>query len=661
MSKRFAGSQMTREGLENGHSNNVSDDETPFDKPAVASESVMSTRKIAMPKRKMGGFTAGDKPNMFKVIKDDKKPQGTDLNEKLTALNVQFKNKINSTLESDPVADISFLFDKYKTYSQQLRSEAKTNGAANAPPTSSFTFGTTSANVEKPKNPFAFAKPSAAPSFALPSEVTKPTTTVTEERLQDKKEQIEINSDSDSEEEKPAVNVEGPKFVLAKKPTTSDPPFSFGGNKRKEPDSDSDSEIEIKGPQFTFNGTVSSSAFTLPKNDASRTEESEPAEKPTDNKPASIFGNSSQSKPTFPPSASAPSIEKNEGSKPALPAFGSNKADNGNSSSPFSFSFSNNEDLAKESENKKEEAKPASTFGTFSAPAPSADSKPSFSFSAPVQRTATENKDSSKPSFTFGAMGKENSNDEAKKPSFTFGTSTTSEKPAESSKPSFTFGKASTGSTPFTFGKQETDKKDEKKPTFTFGATAASTVPAFSFGANKSEEAPPQGESSGFKFSLPFASSAPTSDKDTAKEVSEKNSEDASAEAQEEPSKTLNLSNGEENENLLFSQRAKLMIFNTETKAYDSRGVGELKVLQNKEDNTKARILCRSDGMGHILLNTSIIKSFSYEALDPNNENLVKCPAIKAEGGLDTYVVKEKQKADGRKLVQAIKDAQSPM
>ncbi|QEU61974.1 Nup2 [Kluyveromyces lactis] len=650
MSKRFAGSQMTREGLENGHSNNVSDDETPFDKPAIASESVMSTRKIAMPKRKMGGFTTGDKPNMFKAIKDDKKPQGANLNEKLTALNVQFKNKINSTLESDPVADISFLFDKYKTYSQQLRSEAKTNGAANAPSTSSFTFGTTSANMEKPKNP-----------FALPAEVSKPTITVTEERLQDKKEQIEINSDSDSEEEKLAVNVEGPKFVLTKKPTTSDPPFSFGGNKRKEPDSDSDSEIEIKGPQFTFSGTVSSGAFTLPKNDASRTEESEPAEKPTDNKPASIFGNSSQSKPIFPPFESAPSIEKNEGSKPAVPAFGSNKTNNDNSSSPFSFSFSNNKDSAKESENKKDEAKPASSFGTFSAPAPSADSKPSFSFSAPVQSTTSANKDLSKPSFTFGAMGKENSNDEAKKPSFTFGTSTTSEKPSESSKPSFTFGKASAGSTPFTFGKQETDKKDEKKPTFTFGATAASTVPAFSFGANKSEEAPPQGDSTGFKFSLPFASSATTSDKDTTKEASEKNSEDASAEAQEEPSKALNLSNGEENEILLFSQRAKLMIFNTETKAYDSRGVGELKVLQNKEDNTKARILCRSDGMGHILLNTSIIKSFSYEALDPNNENLVKCPAVKAEGGLDTFVVKVKQKADGRKLVQAIKDAQSPM
>lgn len=130
MSKRFAGSQMTREGLENGDSRSGSDDETGMEKPKIASESVMSTRKIAMPKRKMGNFNTGEKPNMFKLMKNNNtnvgiKPQEkdttADTNEKIAALNLQFKSKIVATLDSDPVADLSLLFDKYKTYLQSLK------------------------------------------------------------------------------------------------------------------------------------------------------------------------------------------------------------------------------------------------------------------------------------------------------------------------------------------------------------------------------------------------------------------------------------------------------------------------------------------------------------------------------------------------------------
>lgn len=65
--------------------------------------------------------------------------------------------------------------------------------------------------------------------------------------------------------------------------------------------------------------------------------------------------------------------------------------------------------------------------------------------------------------------------------------------------------------------------------------------------------------------------------------------------------------------------------------------------------------------MGHILLNTSVVKSFTYAPLDQNNENLVKCPVVNSEGKLDTFIIKVKQKADGRKLVQSIKDAQESM
>ncbi|CDO92277.1 unnamed protein product [Kluyveromyces dobzhanskii CBS 2104] len=641
MSKRFAGSQMTREGLEKGRDENISDDDTPFEKPSIASDSVMSSRKIAMPKRKMAGFNTGDKPN-FKVTKSETKTHGKDENEKIAALNSQFKDKVNSTLVSDPVADLSSLFDKYKGFLQKLRSGSEPNAVAKAAPisTPSFSIGGPSTNTEKPKNPFAFAKP--APEVAPPAEAPKPAVSI----KQDNEKKIEAISDSDgdSEDEKPAVTVNGPKFVLTKQPTTSDPPFSFGGNKRKEPDSDSESEVEIKGPQFTFTGTVSSDTFKLPKKDTPGTVESkQETVEATDKQPASIFGNSSQTKPAF-------------------PSFGSNNTGATNTSSPFSFSFNDGGKDSTKNESSKDDVKSAATFGTASAAGETLNPKPSFSFTAPASKENTEIEDKPKTSLTLGSSSKEKDTDVTKKPSFTFGAPATSENATESTKPSFTFGSATSSTTPsFSFGKQESEKNDEKKPTFTFGAAAASSVPAFSFGTKKTGDASSNGGSSGFKFSLPFAPSNSNSDKENGKETTEQKSEAAPEEITEEPSKALNLSNGEENETLIFSQRAKLMIFNTETKAYDSRGVGELKILQSKEDNTKARILCRSDGMGHILLNTSIVKSFSYEPLDPNNENLVKCPAVKAEGGLDTYVIKVKQKADGRKLVQAIKDAQSPM
>lgn len=703
MSKRFAGSQMTREGLENGDSRSGSDDETGMEKPKIASESVMSTRKIAMPKRKMGNFNTGEKPNMFKLMKNNntnvgikfqEKDTTADTNEKIAALNLQFKSKIVATLDSDPVADLSLLFDKYKTYLQSLK---PTKVSASETPKFGATSGFTNEETkdkpkadDKPKPAFAFNKPADSKSN-LSSAPVQPS----------KKVETKAESESDSDDEKkPAVSVEGPKFVLSKKPTTSDPPFSFQNKKRREPSSDSDSEVEVKGPQFTFTGTLSSKTFQLPKTEQSNTTAEESKKNDV---PASIFGNSS-SRPS-PEFGSKPETDS-LGTKPTFPSLGSIKSDSGNTTaaptSQFSFSFGGaNKDTKTENastictseaqkngdsnskpslsfpapssstentkQEDKEQVKPSFTFG---APAQTnatstESSKPSFTFGAPAKTNDTST-ESSKPSFTFGAAAKNNTSTDSSKPSFTFGTVNNDKKNNDSSKPSFTFGSNQSNTTAsFTFGKQDTEKKDEKKPTFTFGSSAAPAVPAFSFGAKKEENTQMQDSSSGFKFSLPFAPTTSSADSDSAKKHDEQKSTDnnteEAAKEEEEPSKALNLTNGEENENLLFSQRAKLMIFNSETKAYDSRGVGEFKILQSKEDKSKARLLCRSDGMGHILLNTSVVKSFSYEALDPNNENLVKCPVVNPEGGLDTYVIKVKQKADGRKLIQAIKDAQQQM
>ncbi|CCE91872.1 nucleoporin NUP2 TDEL_0D02880 [Torulaspora delbrueckii] len=560
MAKRFADSQITRET----HRENDSDSDEESTGHGVASAAVMSKRKIAMPKRKMAAnfnrqpeSTKENSSSAFGFLQGSASTgSDSDKNAKLKALNLQFKDKVISFVDQDPCADLSPVFEKYKTYIQSI-------GAA------------------KPA-----AKPAAQPAFTI---APKPV------------QQVDDKPESSSDEE-PEVKVEGPKFTINTKPPTSNSVFSFGATKvAKKDDSDSDcDEVEIKGPQFTFSGTVKSDVFKLPK-----------ATEPTGEKPKDSE-----------PKESEPEV------KPA-------------------FSFGNS---------KQPSEKPAFSFG---APKETTNGKPSFTFGKPQEGT----KDKPKFDFSFSSAAKNDGTaTDAQKPSlsFKFGADKENkdEKTEKSAIPSFSFN-------------NHNEKKDEKiaaKPAFTFGAPNSSTAPSFTFGKAATNEKTDDASkpSNGFKFSLPFGQKAPenaTTSNEAKDDKSTTVTADDEHKADEKPdeSKPMDLQNGEEGENALFSQRSKLMIFNPETKAYDSRGVGEMKLLQSNEDKSKIRFLCRSDGMGNILLNTRVVKDFSYTPLTAENENLVKIPTIEADNKLVTYVVKFKQKADGRQFVKAIEDVKKDM
>lgn len=669
MSKRFAGSQITREGLENEE--HRSDDEVPMDKPKLASDSVMSGRKIAIPKRKMArGFAVNDKPSLPDMVKQSTIAQGSgtdETNEKLMALNLQFKDKIVKVLDNDPLVNLSTIFEKYKAY----YSAVKSNKTALENPHTHTSPSTIPSHVEKIKeepasNPFAFVKP-------VPAEGTK---TV------EKSTTVKSESDSEDEEDQKPIVVEGPKFVLTKKPTTNDSPFNFG-TKRRNSDSDSESEVEIKGPQFTFSGSVSTGQFTLPKENTKQSKPSEPDRKPTQQLGSGLFGNSSGVNPVAnQPSTPTEAMEK-EQPKFNFQSDGGEKnktvdvqATDKLKKTPFSFGSS-----------MVDTKTPSFAFGSSAVSKDGEAKKPTFTFGVTNSQAKEEN--SQKPSFIFGSTTQNVNTDGANKP-FVFGleskTSEEGSKPIvdsasvkyetkDSNKPVFSFGNSNSenskeGASAFTFG---STPSSSKAPSFTFETqknNSEQSKPAFNFGSSittqplggGSENAEKTNESSSsFKFTLPFASNSPQPSEEKGNNSENKAVGEDSTESNAEDSKPLSMSNGEENETLLFSQRAKLMLYNTETKAYDSRGVGEFKVLQQKDDKSKVRILCRSDGMGHILLNTVVVKSFVYGPLDPNNENLVKCPVVNAEGKLDTYIVKVKQKADGRKLAQSIVDAQKVM
>lgn len=75
---------------------------------------------------------------------------------------------------------------------------------------------------------------------------------------------------------------------------------------------------------------------------------------------------------------------------------------------------------------------------------------------------------------------------------------------------------------------------------------------------------------------------------------------------------------GEEDENVMFSNRAKLLRFDTTAKEWKERGIGEMKVLVNKNDSTKARLLMRREQVLKLCCNLPITKELKFVKMNSN-------------------------------------------
>lgn len=712
MSKRGASEQITREN----HLEQESDDEPKS--ASQASASVLAKRKILKPRGRTpgsslassaspapsfgssvgsnGAFSSIAKSQETTKTGTQQKPfsfggaakvdASDDKNEKIKALNDKFVETLNKGHKQGHVANFTDAAKKYIEYYEKiLKGEISLPDESSKAPeskTSGFSFG----NITKPSEPsaenkasgFSFGnttKPSEAPAFenktsgfsfgniSKPVEksasevkpsfsfgktekpVETPSTSTTTQVEQE-------DSSSDSEEE---IKIEGPKFTLSTKPTVKKTPFSFGPKpeKKANSDSDSDSEIEIKGPTFNFSKPIKDSVFKLdaPKpSESNATEGTE--EKKEDSKPAFSFGSAASG--------------KKEDPKPA-------------------FSFGTNTE-------KKEDPKPAFSFGA------SADKKdepkPTFSFGA---TSSTEKKDEPKPAFSFGSAPSTEKKDEPK-PAFSFGSTPSTEK-KDDSKPAFSFGSSST------------EKKDEPKPAFSFGATnneskglfsgsstSDSTPKPFSFGSEKKDESLESNPKSSFQFSFnpqpQSQSDKPTfsfgstntgkplfgnNDSATSFNFKAKDGEisnSATPDTQNETgpeedtggnfkaiaqlsSEKVNSQTGEEDEENLYAKRSKLMLFdpsNTEN-PYESKGLGDLKVLKNKSTG-KSRILVRAEGGLRILLNTLVSKDMTYTTI--GNGSMVRVPTVNPnDKSIETFVLKVKTADDGKKLLDVLNEAKS--
>lgn len=603
-----------------------------------------------------------------------KKPTTTNTSEdenlaKFKAINTNFVNKINESFKKDPSCILSNICEKYLEYANQNKKTVDSKLPTNTSATSAvpnFTFNT-SKPVEQKQTPFANFKANTSNNSNISGNMDSNKKNVAVEETDKPKhnpfgqfkftkpaaEKASItelpSSDSESESDKEVDNVKkpveikGPQFTLTAKPIVKNPTFAFGEALKKkqaaEIDSDdSDVAEEPKGPTFNFTGTINDSTFKFTKKE----EENEKKDVPATT--TAVVA----ATPTFSFGTKKP---EEETSKPT----------ENNNKPAFSFGITS-APLTKKTE---ELPKPATTapvfnFGAKKDTTETKTTAPVFNFGAKQQDSTT-----SKPTFSFGLNKSEAKKEETNtaiekapeaKPQFSFNLN--NKAPAsETTKPTFNFGNTNTtaattsgkvgfgNTTSFSFGKKDEDKtadsSETNKPNFTFNLP---------FNQNKTAPTP--------TIATPAATpgSVPQPPKTETTAVSE----------QDEGGKqeTPNLENSEEeNENVLYTKKAKLMLFQPDNKEtpYLTKGLGMFKILQSKEDKKKVRFLLRSEGMGHVILNTYILPSVNYEQF-PSQPSAVKLPIVNGETKkFETFLLRVKTGDDGKDIVNVINKAKEDM
>lgn len=547
----------------------------------------------------------------------------------IKSLNGNFLKSINDSLKVNPIADLNAVLKKYQDYYSKIinseievknldvpKVEVKPVVQADSKPNPFAVFSSFSSTASTPAPaPVANAdapKPTAAPVAAAVAAT--------------KEDPIEIDADSESDEEdeepvKKDVKIQGPSFTLDKVPTSKNYGFKFGYVPPKKADSDSESEVEIKGPTFQLDSKVEikDSIFKLPKTGLAKADEKK-TEEPS--KPAFSFGAKPDEKastpaPAFTFSASTTVQQKDDDVKPTP---------------SFTFGSTNN----------KTDEKPAFSFG---APATSNEAKPAFSFTAPTMTTEVK-KDESKPAFSFTAPAttEEKKTEDAPKPAFSFGAPaaavTGESNPVSTSteaKPLFSFKPASTNNntaSAFTFS-----SSGDAKPAFSFGSSA----PSFSFSVPK----PQGGEDTAAATSANTNGEA--EEEETSKDQVKGNFAIVNL------TEKVEVHTGEEDEETLYTKRSKVSQLKADKSGYESKGLGELKVLKNKVTG-KSRFLVRSDGSFNVVLNVPISKDIKYEIIGAKN-NILKVPVF-TESGVETYICQVKTNGDAEELLKSVQNCQ---
>lgn len=656
MSKRVK-SQLTKDASIL-HEDDSSDGESQMETPQTASAELMATRKIAGMGRRFAK-KAAPAAQVNNPANESNGSTSTIIQSQMKSLNANFLKSINDGINKNPIADLSKICTKYLEYVQKVQAQQIEVKKLEVPKVE-VKPEAIKTDDSKP-NPFAMFASFGASNTSTASATTqsqsqsqtKPLSTpVQEEKTKDTPDVINVDSDSESEKEE-EIKIQGPTFKIDKLPTTKGG-FKFGVAPPKD-DSDSEDDIEIKGPSFTTNVKVQDSVFKFP----AKTEEKK--ETKTDATPASngfSFGAKTETK------AQSNGFNFGGNTTDAKPSGGFNfgaKTDDKPASSSFNFGA-------------KSEDKPASTGFNFGKPT-TEQTKPALSFN--IGKTEPSN------AFKFGQKEEAAAETPAvasttsafsfekkETPAFSFGNTSSASKPASESTnnniafnfgdkkadtpattapatmPKFNFGSTTPAST-FSFGKQDNTSEASKSNPFSFGGSA---------GTNTTTPTP-------FNFAAPAPALATpattnaektTEGDDEAKEAEQDNVKGDFAVVK--LTEKVEVKSGEEGEDLIVTKRSKVTKFNPESKSYDNVGLGEMKVLKNKETG-KSRILVRSEGSGNVILNILVLKEMKYDIMGKKN-NMIRIPSVNADGGLETYLLMVKTSNDATEVLEKLQEQQ---
>ncbi|CAB3237412.1 unnamed protein product [Arctia plantaginis] len=120
---------------------------------------------------------------------------------------------------------------------------------------------------------------------------------------------------------------------------------------------------------------------------------------------------------------------------------------------------------------------------------------------------------------------------------------------------------------------------------------------------------------------------------------------------------------GEEDETILFEHRAKLLRFDSTTKEWKERGLGNIKLLVHKDNIQKVRLLMRREQIMKVCCNHAITKDMTFQKMPNMDKAVTWCAKDFSEGELvaETFCLRFKTVLLCDQFIDAIKAAQTKM
>jgi E3 SUMO-protein ligase RanBP2 len=123
----------------------------------------------------------------------------------------------------------------------------------------------------------------------------------------------------------------------------------------------------------------------------------------------------------------------------------------------------------------------------------------------------------------------------------------------------------------------------------------------------------------------------------------------------------IEVKTGEEDETVMFCNRAKLLRFDATSKEWKERGIGEMKVLVNKTDSSKARLLMRREQVHKLCCNMPITKELKFVTMTPTAVSFGGQDFSESEMQTEKLAIKFKTSELIKKFTESVADVQKKL